>query len=114
MSRDEAHVLDALKAARSAGEFVGSMDRTVFLADAKSQSAALHQLMVLGEAVKRLSPDYRANHQDIPWKLIAGARDRLIHAYDAVDLEEVWMMVTRDIPELIERLERLAHPSGPA
>jgi len=107
LSRDEAHVLDILKAARLAIEFKGTTEKSDFLTDPKTQSAVLHQLMVIGEAVKRLSPEFRDSHQEIPWKLIAGARDKLIHFYEGVDLEEVWKMVTSDLPQLIRRIEPL-------
>ena len=108
MPRDDAHVLDILKAARLAIEFKGSADKAAFLADAKTQSAVLHQLLVIGEAVKRLSPEFRAAHPEVPWRLIAGTRDKLIHFYEGVDLEEVWKMVTSDLPELIRLIEPLA------
>ena len=108
MPRDDAHVLDILKAARLAIEFKGSADKAAFLADAKTQSAVLHQLLVIGEAVKRLSPEFRAAHPEVPWRLIAGARDKLIHFYEGVDLEEVWKMVTSDLPGLIRLIEPLA------
>jgi uncharacterized protein with HEPN domain len=86
LPRDEAHRLDTLKAARLAVEFKGTADKDAFLADAKTQSAVLHQLLVIGEAVKRLSPEFRAAHPEVPWKLIAGTRDKLIHFYEGVDL----------------------------
>ena len=108
MPRDEAHALDILKAARLAMEFKGTADKAAFLADAKTQSAVLHQLLVVGEAVKRLSPEFRAAHPEVPWKLIAGTRDKLIHFYEGVDLEEVWKMVTSDLPQLIQLIEPLA------
>lgn len=111
MSRDDAHILDILKAARLTIEFKGTADKAGFLADAKTQSAVLHQLMVIGEAVKRLSPDFRAAHPEVPWKLIAGTRDKLIHFYEGVDLEQVWGMVHSDLPELIRSIEPLAPPA---
>ena len=77
MPRDEAHLLDILKAARLTVEFKGTADKDAFLVDAKTQSAVLHQLLVIGEAVKRLSPEFRAAHPEVPWKLIAGTRDKL-------------------------------------
>jgi uncharacterized protein with HEPN domain len=108
LPRDEAHLLDILKAARLAVEFKGRADKDAFLADAKTQSAVLHQLLVIGEAVKRLSREFRAAHPEVPWKLIAGTRDKLIHFYEGVDLEEVWKMLTSDLPELIHLIEPLA------
>jgi len=54
------------------------------------QDALIRCLEVMGEAVKRLSPDLREQHSDLPWRGMAGMRDLLIHAYDRVDLEEVW------------------------
>jgi uncharacterized protein with HEPN domain len=58
--------------------------------------------------VKRLTPEFRAAHPEAPWKPIAGTRDKLIHFYDGVDLEEVWKMVSADLPELIRLIEPLA------
>ncbi len=111
MPRDDAHLLDILKATRLAIEFKGYMGKAAFLEDAKSQSAVLHQLLIIGEAVKRMSPEFRAAHPEVPWKLIAGTRDKLIHFYEGVDLDEVWNMVTFDLPELVRLIEPLA-PAG--
>ena len=98
MARDEATVVDILNAARLARTFVEGMDKAAFLKDAKTQSAVLHQLLVLGEAVRRLSEPFRARHPRIPWRLMGGMRNKLIHEYDDVDLEEVWKTLTTDIP----------------
>ncbi len=59
----------------------------------------------MGEAVKRLSQDLRAQHPEMSWALIAGMRDHLIHGYDVVDWDQVWNTVTRDVPDLITKLE---------
>lgn len=103
MPRDDAHLLDILKAARLAIEFKGMAGREEFLGDAKTQSAVLHQLLIIGEAVKRISTEFRVAHPEVPWKLIAGTRDKLIHFYEGVDLDEVWKMVAADLPELGRR-----------
>ena len=110
MPRDDAHLLDILRAARLAIEFKGPAGKAEFLGDAKTQSAVLHQLLIIGEAVKRISPDFRAAHPEVPWKLIAGTRDKLIHFYEGVDLEEVWKMVTSDLPQLINHIEPFLVP----
>jgi uncharacterized protein with HEPN domain len=108
LSRDDAHLLDILKAARLAIEFKGFVEKAGFLDDAKTQSAVLHQILIIGEAVKRLSQEFRAARPEVPWKLIAGTRDKLIHFYEGVDLEEVWKMATSDLPQLIRQIEPLA------
>ncbi len=96
-----------LKAAQLVVEFREDMSKKSFLEDAKTQAAILHQLLILGEAAKRVSPGFRERHQEIPWKMIAGRRDKLIHEYDNVDLDEVWKTVRSDIPRLISQLEAL-------
>ncbi|MDP9143178.1 MAG: DUF86 domain-containing protein [Actinomycetota bacterium] len=78
-----------------------------FLIDLKTQSTVLHQVTVIGEAVKRLSQAFRDRHPILPWSLMAGMRDQLIHAYDTVDLDEVWKTATRDVPEVLITLEPL-------
>lgn len=96
-----------LKAARLARRFVRGVDREAFLDDEEKQSAVLHQLLVLGEAAKRVDPSHAAEHDAVPWPDIAGMRDRLIHRYHDVDLHEIWRTVQRDLPDLIEALERM-------
>lgn len=108
MLRDSATLLDMLKAARLAVEFREDMDKRAFLQDSKTQSAILHQLLVLGEATKRLSQEFRERHQKIPWRQITGMRNKLIHEYDKVDLEEVWKTTKSDMPRLIKQLAPLA------
>ena len=107
MSRDDASILDIGKAARLILQFKQGIDEATFLADAKTQSAILHQFMVIGEAVKRLSPTLRDSHPSVPWRLIARMRDKLIHGYDSVDLGEVWRTAERDIPDLLSAIEPL-------
>jgi uncharacterized protein with HEPN domain len=111
MSRDNVIVLDILRAARLSVEFLGDIDKPHFLKDAKTQSAVLHQLLLIGEAVKRLSDEFRNRYADVPWAEIAGMRNVLIHQYDDVDLEEVWRTLERDIPGLIAKLETIAAAS---
>src|SRR6266536_324077 len=109
-SRDQATLADMLRAAGLARQFVSGLDHDGFLDDLKTQAAVLHEITIIGEAAKRLSDGFRAAHSGVPWRLIAGMRDPLIHHYDTVDLDEVWKTVTTDIPALIADLEWLASP----
>jgi uncharacterized protein with HEPN domain len=115
--RDQATLADILRACDLARQFVDGLDLEAFLTDEKSQAAVLHEITIVGGAVKRLSNDFREAQPDIPWRLIAGMRDRLIHRYNTVDLEEVWKTVTTDVPALVADLEALrsapTESSGP-
>ncbi len=108
MPRDDTTLLDILKAVRLAVEFKGTLDKSAFLEDLKTQSAILHQLLLLGEAVKRLSEEFRTQYPEIAWRQVVGMRDKLIHEYDQVDLDEVWQTVSADVPRLLALLEPLA------
>lgn len=107
MQLDDATLLDISNAARLTQDFSRGMDRDAFLADLKTQSAVMHQLLILGEAVKRLSDAFRASHPELPWQMMTGMRDILIHHYDGVDIDEVWNTVTNDLPKLIQVIEPL-------
>ncbi len=74
--------------------------REVFMLDRKTQSAVIRQLAIIGEAVKSLSGALTQSEPGVPWRQIAGTRDRLIHAYFNVDLDAVWSMVDQDLPRL--------------
>ncbi len=105
--RDAATVLDMVMAARRILEFKSGMDYEAFENDAKTQSAIIHQVLVLGEASKRLSEDYRSAHGDIPWSGAARMRDKMVHHYDIVEPREVWEAAETDIPALLAQLEAL-------
>ncbi|TVU52718.1 MAG: DUF86 domain-containing protein [Arthrospira sp. PLM2.Bin9] len=64
------------------------------------QDGVIRSFEVIGEAVKRLSPELRQSYPEIPWRRMAGLRDVLIHDYDDINLEEVWNVVEQNLPEL--------------
>ena len=107
MKRDDATLLDIAEAIRRIYLFTHGMERQSFLDDLKTQAAVLHEITIVGEAVKRLSADFRAKHGHIPWQKIAGMRDKLIHAYDEVDLDSVWDVAETAIPRLRASLKPL-------
>lgn len=105
--RDDIVLKDIVNAAQLVLDFVNGFDRELFVDDWKTRSAVLYQLTVVGEAVKRLSMDFRERNSQIPWALIAGMRDHLIHAYDLVDWDEVWKTSTKDVPDLLQKIEQI-------
>jgi len=110
MTRDFTTLADIHIALLRIHEFIADMTREQFLADRKTQSAVIHQLIVIGEATKRLSPDFRLAHAEVSWKEYAGLRDVLTHQYDDVNLEWVWDTLVIELPELRGRVEQLLPP----
>ena len=83
-----------------------SLDYDAFLEDIKSQDAIIRNIEILGEAVKLLSDETRNKYPDIPWKDIAGTRDKLIHDYFGVNIDVVWSIVKNDIPMLNKEIDK--------
>lgn len=69
--------------------------------------AITRRLEIIGEAVKRIPPEFRDEHPEISWKRAAGMRDILIHAYDEVNLDQIWSTVTTVLPEFKDQVNNL-------
>ena len=106
-NRDRAALLDIAHAIGLVQQFKRGLSAADFLEDARTQSTVLHQLLVVGEAVKRLSDSFGRDHPEIPWRLIAGMRDLLIHHRDTVHLEEVWRVADRDMPDVAQQVQSI-------
>lgn len=91
---------DILDAMEKAEALIQGISYTDFEADYRINFAAVRALEIIGEATKRLPPHVRDANPDVPWKDMAGMRDRLSHAYDAVNLRLVWDTIKRRIPPL--------------
>jgi len=96
------HVLDAISRIE---EYTHDITYKGFLNSHLRQDGVIRQIEVIGEAVKKLSPELKERHPQIPWKDVAGMRDKLIHDYFGVDLDAVWDTAKRDIPELKGKIQ---------
>ena len=77
-----------------------SLDLESFLYNESAKRAFVRSLEIIGEAVKQIPPEMRAEYPTIKWRSIAGMRDKLIHEYFGVDYDIVWDAVTKKVPEL--------------
>jgi uncharacterized protein with HEPN domain len=97
---------DIQKACRLICEFTKGMEFHTFTEDEKTSSAVIRQLEIIGEAAKQLPEEVKRKASQIPWKAMAGMRDRLIHGYAGIDLTLVWDTIQKDIPFLAEQVRR--------
>ncbi len=101
MKRDpRLYVEDIWESIGAIEEYTSGMTRSGFEGDRQVQDAVARRLETIGEAVKHLPDDFRLKHPDVPWKLIAGMRDVLIHEYFNVRMMRVWYVVVNDLPVL--------------
>jgi uncharacterized protein with HEPN domain len=96
------HMLDA---ARQALTFIQGRQRGDLDRDLQLTLALTRLIEILGEAAKNVSEQERLRTEDVPWRAIAGTRDRLAHAYFDVDLDRLWQIVSADLPPLVDALE---------
>ncbi len=101
------YIDDILNAMDQAEMFVAGMSYEQFENDLRTNYAVTRALEIVGEAARRLPPDFRDLYPDIPWKDMAGMRDRIIHGYDMVDLRIVWDVVKKDIPQIKPLIQRI-------
>ena len=98
------HMLDA---ANEIVEFTRDKKQDDFEGDRKLHLSVVHLLEIIGEAGSGVSDDVQNNYPQIPWKLIVGMRNRLIHGYFDIDLAIVLKTATQDIPPLIQELKQI-------
>jgi uncharacterized protein with HEPN domain len=98
---------DMLEACAEILESTQGTNVAKFLANRQRRRATAFSIAVLGEAVKRLTPEFRSRHTEIPWSKIAGMRDRLIHGYDTILWDLVWETATVEVPALLEQLRQI-------
>jgi len=98
------HMLDA---AESAVSFIAGRARSDLDTDTMLKLALVKCIEIVGEASSQISDDYKERHPTLPWAVMKGIRNRLVHAYFDVDLDIVWTTVTENLPPLIQQLTKI-------
>lgn len=106
--RTEAQYLDdLLDSSRQIIELIAGLDATAFQSDRRTRSAVLHELTVIGESVNKLSAGLRDRYPDVPWSLIVGTRNIIVHGYFDLIWERIWVTCSDDIPALLQRVAEI-------
>jgi uncharacterized protein with HEPN domain len=113
MPKDElvyvGHMLDK---AHEALSLVHGKTRQDYDSDSVLRLALTHLIQVIGEASRRVSPQFRDRYPQIPWEAIAGMRSKIVHDYMNVDEDIVWDSVTQELQPLIEELRKIVPPEN--
>ncbi|NJN86335.1 MAG: DUF86 domain-containing protein [Leptolyngbyaceae cyanobacterium SL_7_1] len=92
------YLQDIVNYADDAMQFVIEMDFATFEQDKRTNYAVVRALEIVGEATKNIPPEIRDRYPTVPWRLMAGMRDKLIHDYTGADLSKVFETVLTDLP----------------
>ena len=106
------YLKDILAAIESIEGFIAGLDLDTFQTDDKTTSAVMRKLEIMGEAVKQLPEEIRQEHSQVPWKEIAGMRDKLIHFYFGIDYPLVWNAITERLPQVKQEIQKLLRNAG--
>ncbi len=105
--RDDRGRLEDILEAISRIEKATARGKRPFRASEMLQTYVVHNIQIIGEAVRGLSGGLRKTHSGVPWKQIIEMRNVLVHEYFAVNVDRVWSVVRRDLPRLKVRIETI-------
>lgn len=94
------YVADIQEAAQHIAQFIAGMTWAQFAQDQKTIYAVVRAFEIIGEATKKVPPSVRKRHAKVPWKQMAGMRDKLIHEYFGVNYQVLWKTAKEDIPSI--------------
>ena len=100
-------LLDIKNSLEKIFRYTHNMNYITFLADEKTRDAVERNFEIIGEAVKNLSDEFKSKYPHIPFRQIAGMRDKLIHDYFGVDYEIVWLTIENKLPQFESEIDKL-------
>ncbi len=103
--RDTDFLGDIQEALERISSYLKGLTYPKFLEDKKTQDAVVRNFEIIGEATKNITADFRARYADVPWKKLAGLRDKLTHFYFGIDYKIVWNVARKELPKLRRQIK---------
>ena len=94
------------------GQYIKNLSLDAFSEDQKSVDAVVRNLEIIGEAANRLPDEFKEKYSEIKWRKVVGLRHRIVHEYFGIDIEIIWQILHKDLPELRQKIMRIISEEG--
>ena len=93
-------------------QYIKNLSFDAFSDDQKSVDAVVRNLEIIGEVANRLPDEFKEKYSEIKWHKVVGLRHRIVHEYFGIDLEIIWQILQKDLPELRQKITRIMGDEG--
>jgi uncharacterized protein with HEPN domain len=112
VKEDQIYIKHIIESIELIEHYMSGITKEEYILQPQLQDAVLRRLEIIGEAAKNISANTKNQHPEIPWRLMAGMRDMIIHHYFGIDIDLVWGTVKKDLPDLKKLLDIVVHENG--
>lgn len=100
-------LVDIVECCDLLAKYTKGVKESEFESDICLQDAIFRRVEIIGEATKNITNELKKKYSNVPWKTMAGMRDVLIHQYHGIRLDETWMVVKKDVPEVKKQIQKI-------
>lgn len=104
-NRDTEALIDIYNAGKDILKFTSGISQEQLELNKEKSNATLYSIQIIGEATKKLSPEFRQDNKHIQWRKMAGMRDKIVHDYNEINFNLVWKVAKDEIPRLLEQIK---------